>query len=44
MFLTNINQMSLEINIVMELAEGGNLYNLNYLKRLDYLKLQEVFE
>ncbi len=33
----------MQINIVTELAEGGNLYDKNFLKHLDSEELKKAF-
>ena len=35
--------MSLEFNIVIELAEGGNLYNKNCIEPFEHRELQKAF-
>jgi hypothetical protein len=42
-FFTYIDEDSMQMNIITELAEGGNLYDENYLKRLGYEELKEAF-
>jgi hypothetical protein len=33
----------MQMNIITELAEGGNLYDENFLNRLGYEELKEAF-
>jgi len=42
-FFSNENEMTLEFNIVTELADGGSLYDQICLKRLENRALQKAF-
>ena len=42
-FFTSINEDSMQMNIITELAEGGNLYDENFLNRLGDEELKEAF-
>ena len=44
-FFTTIDEKRMQLNIITELVEGGNLHkqNQDYHKRLDYDELKEAF-